>query len=128
MSKFFNISEVSKKINLINPVTKKPLNYILRFWEKEFVQIRPKKINNRRYYSAKQVETIKMIKFLLKNKGLTISGVKNILISNTNKLDDYNSDSLKVEYYKTNFKNKSKNILDKINKLKKYGKKNPLKS
>jgi hypothetical protein len=69
-----------------------------------------------------------MIKFLLKNKGLTISGVKNILISNTNKLDDYNSDSLKVEYYKTNFKNKSKNILDKINKLKKYGKKNPLKS
>ena len=47
MSKFFNISEVSKKINLINPVTKKPLNYILRFWEKEFVQIRPKKIINR---------------------------------------------------------------------------------
>ena len=79
MSKFFNISEVSKKINLINPDTKKPLNYILRYWEKEFIQIRPKKINNRRYYSAKQVETIKMIKFLLKNKGMTISGVKNLL-------------------------------------------------
>ena len=41
-----------------------------------------------------------MIKFLLKNKGMTISGVKNILNLNINKLDDYNSDSLKADYYK----------------------------
>ena len=46
-----------------------------------------------------------MIKFLLKNKGMTISGVKNLLNLNINKLDDYNSDSLKADYYK-NFKNK----------------------
>ena len=52
------------------------LNHILRYWEKEFKEIKPKKINNRRYYSLKQVEIIKMIKFLLKNKGMTISGVK----------------------------------------------------
>ena len=128
MNKLLTISELSKILNLIDPVTKKPQNYVLRYWEKEFKQIKAKKINNRRYYTHEQVKIAKMIKFLLKNKGLTISGVKNILISNTNKLDDYNSDSLKVDYYKTNFKNKSKNILDKINKLKKYGKKNPLKS
>ena len=128
MKKFYSISELSKDLNLIDPLKKKPRNYVLRYWEKEFKQIRPKKINNRRYYTQDQVEIIKLIKFLLKTKGMTISGVKNLLNLNINKLDDYNSDSLKVDYYKTNFKNKSKNILDKINKLKKYGKKNPLKS
>ena len=60
----------------------------MRYWEKEFKEINPKKINNRRYYSSKQVEIIKMIKFLLKNKGMTISGVKKLLNSNINKLDD----------------------------------------
>ena len=65
-----------------------------------------------------------MIKFLLKNKGMTISGVKNSLNSNINKLDDLNSNGLKVDYYKENLKTKSKSILDKINKIKSYGKKN----
>ena len=127
MRKLLTITELSKKLNLINSDDKKPLNHILRYWEKEIKQIRTKKIKNRRYYSPEQVETIKMIKFYVKDKGMTITGVKNLLNENI-KLDDYNSDSLKVDYYKTNFKNKSKNILDKINKLKKYGKKNPLKS
>ena len=111
MKKFLSISELSKILNLIDSKTKKPLNHILRYWEKEFRQIKPKKINNRRYYSPKQVETVKLIKFLLKNKGLTISGVKNVLDLNTNKLDDHNSDSLKASYYLQNFKDKSKSIL-----------------
>ena len=128
MSKLLNISEVSKAINLVDTSNNKPLNYILRYWEKEFKQIKPKKINNRRYYTEEQVEIIKLIKFLLKNKGMTVSGVKNILNLNINKLDDYNSDSLKAEYYKKNLKLKSKNILKKINKIKNYGKKNSLKS
>ena len=68
MSKYINITNLSKKLNLIDPKTKKPLNHILRYWEKEFKEIKPKKINNRRYYSSEQVEKIKMIKFLLKNK------------------------------------------------------------
>ena len=55
---------------------------------------------------------------------MTISGVKNILNSNTNKLDDYNSNSLKASYYKNKLKNHSKNLLEKLNKIKKYGKKN----
>ena len=123
--KLLTISELSSKLNFIHPNTKKPLNHILRYWEKEFKEIRPKKINNRRYYSSKQIETIKLIKFLLKNKGMSIMGAKKMLNLNRNKLDDYQSDSLKAEYYKKNIKLKSKLLLNKINKIKKNGKKNP---
>ena len=124
MAKLINISEVSKIVNLIDPITKKPLNHIVRYWEKEFKEIRPRKINNRRYYSTKQVEIIKMIKFLLKNKGMTILGVKKFINVNINKLDDHKSHSLKAEYYKKFFKTKSKLLLNRINKIKSYGKKN----
>ena len=127
MSKFFKISEVSVYLDLVNPLSKKPLNHILRYWEKEFRQIKPKKINNRRYYSTEQVEIIKKIKFLVKNKGMTISGAKKLLNLNINKLDDYDSDGLKADY-KNSLKNKSKNLLNKIKNLKKYGKKNSSKS
>ena len=128
MSKFFKISEVSVHLDLVNPLSKKPLNHILRYWEKEFKQIKPKKINNRRYYSTEQVEIIKKIKFLVKNKGMTISGAKKLLNLNINKLDDYDLDSLKADYYKNSLRNKSKNLLNKIENLKKYGKKNSSKS
>ena len=124
MNKLITISELSKKLDLLNPKSKKPLNHVLRYWENEFYQIKPKIINKRRYYSKEQVEIIKLIKFLLKNQGLTIEGAKKVLNSNTNKLDDYNSDSLKTSYYKTIIKDKSNKILDKLNKIKKYGKKN----
>ena len=124
MSKFVGISQVSKLLNLVHPETKKPLNHILRYWEKEFKEIRPRKINNRRYYSTKQVEIIKMIKFLLKNEGMTIVGVKKFINANINKLDDHKSHSLKAEYYKKFLKTKSKLLLNKINKIKSYGKKN----
>ena len=124
MNKLISISELSKILNLVDPKTKKPLNHVLRYWEKEFSSIRPKKINNRRYYSAKQVEILKMVKFLLKNKGMTILGVKNILNLNINKLDVDNDHSLKNDYYKKSLKTKSKAVLEKINKLKNYGKKN----
>ena len=124
MDKLITISEMSKILNLIDPVTKKPQNHVLRYWEKEFKQIKPKKINNRRYYTSKQLEIIKMVKFLLKNKGMTISGVKNLLGNNTNKLDDHDSHSLKADYYKKFIKSKSKSLLEKIKNIKSYGKKN----
>ena len=123
MDKFVSISELTRSLNLINAKNKKPLNHTLRYWEKEFKQIRPKLINKRRYYSLNQVETIKLIKYLLKDEGMTINGVKNVLNSNVNKLDDYNSHSLKANYYKNNLKDKSKKLLNKIKNLKKYGKK-----
>ena len=124
MSKLINISEASKQLNLIDKISQKPLNHILRYWEKEFKEIKPKKINNRRYYTSKQFEILKMIKFLLKNKGMTITGVKILLKSKINKLDDTNNLSLKAEYYRANIKTKSKLLLKKIKKINSYGKKN----
>ena len=124
MNKYFKISEVSKILKLIDPVTQKPLNHIIRYWEKEFKQIKPKKINNRRYYSIEQVEMIKMIKFLLRNKGMTIEGAKKMISINTNELDDSNMHSLRTDYYKENIKKKSKQLLEKLKKIKSYGKKN----
>ena len=114
-----NISQLSRLLNLVNTKTKKPSNYILRYWEKEFKQIKPIILEKRRYYSDKQVDIIKLIKYLLKDKGMTINGVKNILKSKINTLDDYNSFSLKADYFKQNIKKRSKNILEKIRKLKK---------
>ena len=65
-----------------------------------------------------------MIKFLLKNKGMTIQGVKKLINSRSNKLDDYNANSLIGNYYKKSLSNKSKLLLEKIKKIKKYGQKN----
>jgi len=124
MSKFINISDLSRELDLINPITKKPLNHVLRYWEKEFKEIKPKKINNRRYYSSEQVRIIKKIKFLLKNKGMTIIGVKKLINSNIKKLDDHKLNSLEANLYKNKFAQKQKYILEKINKIKNYGKKN----
>ena len=128
MTKLLNISELSILLNLIDYKTKKPKNYIIRYWEKEFKQINPILLQKRRYYSEKQVNIIKLINFLLKTKGMTIKGVKKILNFNINSLDDYNSYSLKADYYKDNIKIKSKEILKKLKELKKHGKKNSFKS
>ena len=121
MDKLLGITEVTRLLNLINPKTKKPLNHTLRFWEKEFKQIKPKIINKRRYYSKKQIDCIKLIKYLIKDKGMSVLGVKNILKSSFNSLDVNDLHSLKTEYQKINIKNKTKKILEKINKLKKNG-------
>ena len=124
MNKLINITELAKKLNLIDPITKKPLNHTLRYWEKEFKQIRPRKIKNRRYYSLDQIEKIYLIKFLIRDKGVSISGVKNILNQKINSLDGDNIISLKNDYLKKKIKLKSKTILEKLKKIKSYGKKN----
>ena len=123
MKKFSTISEVCEILGLIDPKTKKPLNYVIRYWEKEFKQIKPKIINRRRYYSPKDIENIQNIKFYLKDQKITIAGVKSILKTDGKKLDDLN----RVVYrdkYKYFLKDKSKKLLSKIKELKKYGKKN----
>jgi len=124
MQKLIKITQLSKILNLVDTKTKKPLNHILRYWEKEFTQIKPKKINNQRYYSSKDVEILRFINFLLKVKKMTIKGAKEILRLNIIKLDGNQKFSLKNEYYKEFLKTKSKSILNKVNKLKNYGKKN----
>ena len=98
MNKLLNISELSKTLNFIDPNTKKPLNHIIRYWEKEFKQIKPKILNgNRRYYDKKNIDLIKKVNFLLKDQGMTIKGVKKILNNaDTLKLDENLNESIKT--------------------------------
>ncbi len=119
--KFLNISELSIKLNLTNKKTGKPSNHILRFWEKEFKQIKPLILKgNRRYYNDNQIKIIIFIKYLLKEKGLTIKGVKKVLNAKKN-IDDTNITNISSEYFKDNVKSKAKKILKKIKVLKNYG-------
>jgi len=56
----------------------------LRFWEKEFEIFNLKKNKKGdRFYTAKDIDTLKMIKYLLKEKQYTIKGAKEKLRSNT---------------------------------------------
>ena len=112
MEKLINISELTKYLNLTNKKNNKPSTHILRYWEKEFKQIKPLILRNRRYYPKKQIDLIKLIKFLLKDKHMKVNGVKNILNSKINTLDDYQSYSLKAEYLNEEIKLKSKSISD----------------
>ena len=71
------ISEVAESLNLVNSKNGSLSTHTLRYWEKEFKQIKPKIFaGNRRYYDVQTIEIIKNIKFLLKDKGMTIQGVK----------------------------------------------------
>ena len=118
---YLNISELSIRLNLINKKTGKPLNHILRFWEKEFSEIKPVILKgNRRYYNQKQVDKITYIKFLLRDKGLTIKGAKNIL-KGKKIIDETDKNNIEKDYFKMSIKKKSKNILKKIKGIKNYG-------
>ena len=123
MSKFLNISELASKIGLVDKKSGKPSTHTLRFWEKKFKQIKPTIFNgNRRYYSKKDEEIVSLIHHLLKIEGLTIEGAKKILNRKINSLDEYNSSSIKTNYYLNKLKNNSKTLLNKIKKI--NGKKN----
>jgi len=118
---FINISELSRELNLINKKTGKPANHILRFWEKEFKNIKPTILKGkRRYYDRKQVDRIKYIKHLLKDKGLTINGVKKIL-KNKKNIDGTNANNIREDYLKNRIKNKTEDILKKLKRIKNYG-------
>ena len=106
-----NISEVAELLNLVNQKTGKISTHTLRFWEKEFKQIKPKIFaGKRRYYDAKTIETLKKIKFLLKDKGMTIKGVKNQLLNEESKLDEAINTTI-------NTKNILKSKINKISKI-----------
>ena len=69
------IGEVAEILEL-DSVGNKKNTHTIRYWESEFKQIKPIIINKRRHYDDKNIDLIKKIKFLLKDKGMTISGVK----------------------------------------------------
>jgi len=106
-----SISEVAELLNLINRKTGNLSTHTLRFWEKQFKQVKPKIFaGKRRYYDSESIEILKKIKFLLKDKGLTIKGVKKQLISDKSVLDETN-------YTSINTKNILKTKLSKISKI-----------
>jgi len=113
-----SIGEVAKILNLIN-VKKGTLNtHTIRFWEKEFKQIKPNILNgNRRYYNNETIEVLKKVKYLLKDQGMTINGAKKVLNSDKSlKLDELPNNSINANY---NIKNRIKKILGLIKEIKK---------
>ena len=69
------IGEVAEILELESSVDKKN-THTIRYWESEFKQIKPTIINKRRHYDVKSINLLKKIKFLLRDRGMTISGVK----------------------------------------------------
>tara|TARA_B110000003_G_C16551586_1_gene496792 strand:+ start:724 stop:1101 length:378 start_codon:yes stop_codon:yes gene_type:complete len=112
-----SIGEVAKILNLVNKKKGTLNTHTIRFWEKEFKQIKPKILNgNRRYYNNETIEVLKKVKYLLKDQGMTINGVKKVLKSNKSlKLDEFTNNSINADY---NIKNKLKNISNIIKQIK----------
>ena len=108
------IGEVTKELGLINKKNGNLQTHTLRYWETQFKQIKPLiRAGNRRYYSRKNLQIIKLIKFLLREKGLTINGVKKILSDpEIHSIDD----NMNLSVYKPNLRN-TKIIKDKIKKI-----------
>ena len=96
------ISEVARIIGLKSKKGNSLPTHTIRYWEKEFKQIKPKIFNgNRRYYDEKSIRLLKKIHFLLKEQGMTINGVKKILNNNEPlKLDEIQNQSIKASNLK----------------------------
>tara|TARA_B100001057_G_scaffold17639_1_gene16322 strand:+ start:472 stop:843 length:372 start_codon:yes stop_codon:yes gene_type:complete len=111
------IGEVVKILDLKTRSGDKTSAHTIRYWEKEFKQIKPKILTgNRRYYDKSNIDLLKKIKFLLKDQGMTINGVKKILNkSQSNDLDEISNKSIRTD----NLRNKISNISKIINDLKK---------
>jgi len=93
------IGEVAKILKL--KLNKKGIlpTHIIRFWEKQFKQIKPKILNDkRRYYDENSINLLKKVKFLLKDQGMTINGVKKILNGEDSlELDEMANHSIKAD-------------------------------
>ena len=114
------ISEVVKLIGLKSRKGQSLPTHTIRYWEKEFKQIKPKILNgNRRYYDDKNIELLKKVHFLLKKQGMTINGVKRIL-NNFNSKDSIKLDETLNNSIRTDIiRNKLNNISGIIKSLKK---------
>jgi len=120
-SAYKTIGEVAKILNLKSNDKGALQTHVIRFWETQFKQIKPKILNsNRRYYDEKTINLLKKVKFLLKEQGMTINGVKKILNNDDSlKLDEIADKSIRTE----NLRNKLLKISNKLKELK-NGKKN----
>ena len=110
-SAYKTIGEVAKILNLKSNKKGELPTHIIRFWETQFKQIKPKILNsNRRYYDEDCINLLKKVKFLLKEQGMTINGVKKILNGEQSlELDEMANNSIKAD--------KLRNKLVKISKI-----------
>ena len=110
------ISEVVKILGLKSKKAHSIPTHTIRYWEKEFKQLKPKIFNgNRRYYDENNIKLLKKIHYLLKDQGMTINGVKKILNNKDPlKLDETVNDSIKSQ----NLKNKLVKISNIVKSLK----------
>ena len=115
-SAYKTIGEVAKILKLKSNKKGFLSTHTIRFWETQFKQIKPKVFNsNRRYYDEKSINVLKKVKFLLKDQGMTINGVKKILNSGeTLKLDEMSNNSIRSD----NIRNKLFKISKIVKKLK----------
>ena len=114
-----SIGEVAKILELNDEKKGRLKTHTIRFWEKKFTQLKPKKLaGNRRYYDQKSITLLKQIKYLLKEKGLTIKGAKKVLENdNSIKLDVNQKNFISIDSKK--IKNKLRNISNLIKDIKK---------
>ena len=108
-----SIGEVAKILNLVNKKNGKLSTHTIRFWEKEFRQIKPFIFSGkRRYYDDKTILILKKIQFLLKNKGMTLKGVKLELKNKDSELDEFDNKTINKKIIKTKINNISNIIKD----------------
>ena len=114
-----SIGEVALLLNLVNKKNGNLNTHTLRYWEKEFKQVKPKILTgNRRYYDKKSIDILKKVQYLLKEQGMTINGVKKLLNDNSSlKLDELSNNSINID--NSNIKNKLKKILNLVKEIKK---------
>ena len=114
-----SIGEVAKILDLVNKKNGKLNTHTIRFWEKEFKQIKPKLFSgNRRYYDKKVIGILLKVKILLKDKGFTINGVKKYLANeNSFSLDETINNSINTS--KSEIKSKIKKISNLVKEIKK---------
>ena len=110
-SAYKTIGEVVKILELKSKKSQSIPTHTIRYWEKEFKQIKPMILNgNRRYYDEENIKLLKKVHFLLKEQGMTINGVRKILNNKESlELDEMSNHSIKA--------NNLKNKLVKISKL-----------
>ena len=114
--KYKTIGEVAKILNLIDKKTGKLSTHTIRFWEKEFKQIKPNIFSGRRrYYDIKAIDILKKIRYLLKDKGMTINGVKRYLNRTDYELDVNDNKTINKIIIKTKL-SKISNIVKSIKK------------
>ena len=98
-SAYKTIGEVAKILQLKSKKKGVLPTHTIRFWETQFKQIKPKILNaNRRYYDERTINLLKKVKFLLKDKGMTINGVKKVLKGEESfELDEMANNSIKAD-------------------------------